>query len=186
MPHRQKGTRSPFNCTSIPQSRVCGKEKPFRICKFLLRCCVVFHVFLNFFNFFLKKKAFFLFGFGIVYKSQGHARLAQLVEHLLDVQEVTGSSPVPRTKIDAQIRKNLGVSFLVDFLYNIGVGKCCTVGRGHPTPPRPLKRTAPKNAGSALKVFVGDDACIVPTTGIKMIAHLLIIPRQGAPQPYIP
>ena len=27
-----------------------------------------------------------------------HARLAQLVEHLLDVQEVTGSSPVPRTK----------------------------------------------------------------------------------------
>ena len=27
-----------------------------------------------------------------------YARLAQLVEHLLDVQEVTGSSPVPRTK----------------------------------------------------------------------------------------
>ena len=26
-----------------------------------------------------------------------YARLAQLVEHLLDVQEVTGSSPVPRT-----------------------------------------------------------------------------------------
>ena len=38
-----------------------------------------------------------------------YARLAQLVEHLLDVQEVTGSSPVPRTKIDAQIRKNPGV-----------------------------------------------------------------------------
>ena len=26
-----------------------------------------------------------------------HGRLAQLVEHLLDVQEVTGSSPVPST-----------------------------------------------------------------------------------------
>ena len=38
-----------------------------------------------------------LYTSGIVYKSQGHARLAQLVEHLLDVQEVTGSSPVPRT-----------------------------------------------------------------------------------------
>jgi hypothetical protein len=29
-----------------------------------------------------------------------YARLAQLVEHLLDVQEVTGSSPVPRTLKD--------------------------------------------------------------------------------------
>ena len=28
-----------------------------------------------------------------------YGRLAQLVEHLLDVQEVTGSSPVPSTKI---------------------------------------------------------------------------------------
>ena len=27
-----------------------------------------------------------------------YGRLAQLVEHLLDVQEVTGSSPVPSTK----------------------------------------------------------------------------------------
>ena len=65
--------------------------------------------FLNFFIFFRKKGLLFLLGFGIVYKSQGHARLAQLVEHLLDVQEVTGSSPVPRTKMNAQIRKNLGV-----------------------------------------------------------------------------
>ena len=96
-PHRQKGALSPFNCISIPQSRVCGKKKPFRICKFLLRWCVLFHVFSEFFHFFRKKGLLFLLGFGIVYKSQGHARLAQLVEHLLDVQEVTGSSPVPRT-----------------------------------------------------------------------------------------
>ena len=96
-PHRQKGALSPFNCISIPQSRVCGKEKPFRICKFLLRWCVLFYVFSDFFHFFRKKGLLFLLGFGIVYKSQGHARLAQLVEHLLDVQEVTGSSPVPRT-----------------------------------------------------------------------------------------
>ena len=96
-PHRQKGALSPFNCISIPQSRVCGKEKPFRICKILLRWCVLFYVFSEFFHFFRKKGLLFLLGFGIVYKSQGHARLAQLVEHLLDVQEVTGSSPVPRT-----------------------------------------------------------------------------------------
>ena len=37
----------------------------------------------------------FLLGFGIVYKSQGHARLAQLVEHLLDVQRVRDSSSLP-------------------------------------------------------------------------------------------
>ena len=42
-------------------------------------------------------------------KRRNYARLAQLVEHLLDVQEVTGSSPVPRTKMNARIRKNLGV-----------------------------------------------------------------------------
>ena len=54
-------------------------------------------MFSEFFHFFRKKGLLFLLGFGIVYKSQGHARLAQLVEHLLDVQEVTGSSPVPRT-----------------------------------------------------------------------------------------
>ena len=35
--------------------------------------------------------------------TQTNARLAQLVEHLLDVQEVTGSSPVPRTK-DPKLR----------------------------------------------------------------------------------
>ena len=38
----------------------------------------------------------------ILYQSRHDAteygRLAQLVEHLLDVQEVTGSSPVPSTK----------------------------------------------------------------------------------------
>ena len=54
-------------------------------------------MFSEFFHFFRKKGLLFLLGFGIVYKTQGHARLAQLVEHLLDVQEVTGSSPVPRT-----------------------------------------------------------------------------------------
>ena len=32
------------------------------------------------------------------------ARLAQLVEHMLDVHGVTGSSPVPRTKIPAAFR----------------------------------------------------------------------------------
>ena len=115
-PHRQKGALSPFNCISIPQSRVCGKEKPFRICKFLLRWCVLFHVFSEFFHFFRKKGLLFLLGFGIVYKSQGHARLAQLVEHLLDVQEVTGSSPVPSTiqfvlEPDS-LRKRVRVRFL--------------------------------------------------------------------------
>ena len=52
-------------------------------------------------NFFRKKYCFF----GrvmILYQSRHDAteygRLAQLVEHLLDVQEVTGSSPVPSTK----------------------------------------------------------------------------------------
>ena len=38
----------------------------------------------------------------VLYQSRHDAteygRLAQLVEHLLDVQEVTGSSPVPSTK----------------------------------------------------------------------------------------
>ena len=33
-----------------------------------------------------------------------YGRLAQLVEHLLDVQEVTGSSPVPSTKTTRLIR----------------------------------------------------------------------------------
>ena len=31
-------------------------------------------------------------------RRRNYARLAQLVEHLLDVQEVTGSSPVPSTR----------------------------------------------------------------------------------------
>ena len=115
-PHRQKGALSPFNCISIPQSRVCGKKKPFRICKFLLRWYVLFHVFSEFFHFFRKKGLLFLLGFGIVYKSQGHARLAQLVEHLLDVQEVTGSSPVPSTiqfvLEPNSLRKRVRVRFL--------------------------------------------------------------------------
>ena len=41
----------------------------------------------------------------VLYQSRHDAteygRLAQLVEHLLDVQEVTGSSPVPSTKTRA-------------------------------------------------------------------------------------
>ena len=41
----------------------------------------------------------------VLYQSRHDAteygRLAQLVEHLLDVQEVTGSSPVPSTKTEA-------------------------------------------------------------------------------------
>ena len=45
-----------------------------------------------------------------------YGRLAQLVEHLLDVQEVTGSSPVPSTiqfvlEPDS-IRKRVRVRFL--------------------------------------------------------------------------
>ena len=36
---------------------------------------------------------------GAGYYSTVLARLAQLVEHMLDVHGVTGSSPVPRTKI---------------------------------------------------------------------------------------
>jgi hypothetical protein len=35
------------------------------------------------------------------------ARLAQLVEHMLDVHGVTGSSPVPRTRIKVVIVDNL-------------------------------------------------------------------------------
>ena len=38
-------------------------------------------------------------------------RLAQLVEHLLDVQEVTGSSPVPSTKTKAPEPIAPGLSF---------------------------------------------------------------------------
>ena len=41
-----------------------------------------------------------------------YGRLAQLVEHLLDVQEVTGSSPVPSTMIPRPF--GLGIFFVVD------------------------------------------------------------------------
>ena len=39
-----------------------------------------------------------------------YARLAQLVEHLLDVQEVTGSSPVPSTR-EKEPSTSVGGSF---------------------------------------------------------------------------
>ena len=49
-------------------------------------------------------------------RRRNYARLAQLVEHLLDVQEVTGSSPVPSTiqfvlKPDS-LRERVRVRFL--------------------------------------------------------------------------
>ena len=51
---------------------------------------------------FLKKGLLFLRRYGNIIKlisaKPEYGRLAQLVEHLLDVQEVTGSSPVPSTK----------------------------------------------------------------------------------------
>ena len=54
---------------------------------------------------FLKKGLLFLRRYGNIIKlisaKTEYGRLAQLVEHLLDVQEVTGSSPVPSTKIRA-------------------------------------------------------------------------------------
>ena len=50
---------------------------------------------------FLKKGLLFLRRYGNIIKlisaKTEYGRLAQLVEHLLDVQEVTGSSPVPST-----------------------------------------------------------------------------------------
>ena len=53
-------------------------------------------------QFFCKKGLQFVFQSAILIRVANeavqYARLAQLVEHLLDVQEVTGSSPVPRTK----------------------------------------------------------------------------------------
>ena len=55
----------------------------------------------NFFNFLKKSLAF---GQNLWYHIQvdtTSGRLAQLVEHLLDVQEVTGSSPVPSTRFKA-------------------------------------------------------------------------------------
>jgi hypothetical protein len=52
---------------------------------------------------FLKKGLLFLRRYGNIIKlisaKTEYGRLAQLVEHLLDVQEVTGSSPVPSTTI---------------------------------------------------------------------------------------
>ena len=52
---------------------------------------------------FLKKGLLFLRRYGNIIKlisaKTEYGRLAQLVEHLLDVQEVTGSSPVPSTMI---------------------------------------------------------------------------------------
>ena len=52
-------------------------------------------------RFFCKKGLQFVFQSAILIRVANeavqYARLAQLVEHLLDVQEVTGSSPVPRT-----------------------------------------------------------------------------------------
>ena len=47
-------------------------------------------------------------------RRRNYARLAQLVEHLLDVQEVTGSSPVPRTLKDTWICLNLRVFCFID------------------------------------------------------------------------
>ena len=58
-------------------------------------------------------------------------RLAQLVEHLLDVQEVTGSSPVPSTKQFVlepdSLRKRVRVRFL--FIGSSAEGVCRTVSR---------------------------------------------------------
>ena len=48
-----------------------------------------------------------------------YGRLAQLVEHLLDVQEVTGSSPVPSTKRKAVYLKKGKRLFLVSTCFLI-------------------------------------------------------------------
>ena len=69
---------------------------------------------------FLKKGLLFLRRYGNIIKlisaKTEYGRLAQLVEHLLDVQEVTGSSPVPSTiqfvlEPDS-LRKRVRVRFL--------------------------------------------------------------------------
>ena len=58
-------------------------------------------------------------------------RLAQLVEHLLDVQEVTGSSPVPSTKQfvfePGSLRERVRVRFL--FIGGSAEGLLGTVNR---------------------------------------------------------
>ena len=71
----------------------------------------------------------------VLYQSRHDAteygRLAQLVEHLLDVQEVTGSSPVPSTKQFVlepdSLRKRVRVRFL--FIGSSAEGVCRTVSR---------------------------------------------------------
>ena len=60
---------------------------------------------------FFRKKYCFFGRVMVLYQSRHDAteygRLAQLVEHLLDVQEVTGSSPVPSTtKIPSQMTRD--------------------------------------------------------------------------------
>ena len=69
---------------------------------------------------FLKKGLLFLRRYGNIIKlisaKTEYGRLAQLVEHLLDVQEVTGSSPVPSTiqfvLEPNSLRKRVRVRFL--------------------------------------------------------------------------
>ena len=51
---------------------------------------------------FLKKCLQFEKRFDIIIKPKGHGRLAQLVEHLLDVQRVRDSSSLPSTTQGAQ------------------------------------------------------------------------------------
>ena len=51
---------------------------------------------------FFKKYLQFEKRFDIIIKSKGHGRLAQLVEHLLDVQRVRDSSSLPSTTQGAQ------------------------------------------------------------------------------------
>ena len=50
-----------------------------------------------------------------------YGRLAQLVEHLLDVQEVTGSSPVPSTIQFVPEPDSLGERVRVRFLFIRGL-----------------------------------------------------------------
>ena len=50
-----------------------------------------------------------------------YGRLAQLVEHLLDVQEVTGSSPVPSTIQFVPEPDSLGEMVRVRFLFIRGL-----------------------------------------------------------------
>ena len=54
-----------------------------------------------------------------------YGRLAQLVEHLLDVQEVTGSSPVPSTMIP----RPFGLGIFVVGGAGLAHGPACRSGR---------------------------------------------------------